>query len=70
MQALVLTTDQYAVGSGNDYLSVSGTALKNDSGPQRMKLDAGAEVVWKSDGSGVSDGFKVCVSEDAETTGG
>ena len=70
LQALVLTTEQYAVGSGNDYLSVSGTALKNDSGPQRMKLDAGAEVVWKSDGSGVSDGFKVCVSEDAETTGG
>ena len=70
LRPLVLTTEQYAVESGYDYLSVNGRAFGGNSGPEGMKLDAGAQLVWRSDGSRAYDGFKVCASADAETNGG
>ena len=68
LRSLSLTTTQYSVELGCDYLTVGGVRFSDSgNGPQGMKLPAGSELVWRTDGSAVSDGFTVCASE--STTG-
>ena len=74
MRPLVLTTEYFAVESGSslslyDYLSVNGKPFHGNSGPEGIKLHAGAQLVWKTDGDIVRGGFKVCASADAGTNG-
>ena len=68
LRPLSLTTTQYSVEGEYDYLTVGGVHFDNGYGPQGMKLPAGSELVWKTDGSFVYDGFTVCAS--AATIGG
>ena len=67
LRPLSLTTTQYSV-EGDDYLTVGGVLFDSGYGPQGMKLSAGSELVWTTDGSFVRDGFTVCAS--ATTIGG
>jgi len=67
LRPLSLTTTQYSV-AGDDYLTVGGVRFNSGYGPQGMKLSAGSELVWTTDGSFVRDGFTVCAS--AATIGG
>ena len=77
LEPLILTTEEYDVETGYDFVSVGNTSFDGESGPQGTKLDAGEELVWQSDG-GVSapysyyyhsEGFKICASIDAEAIG-
>ena len=69
LRPLVVSTAQYEVEVGFDFLTVGGTEFKGDSGPQEVNLDTGAEVVWSSDGSVFGEGWKVCASSvDVQTT--
>ena len=70
LRALVLTTPQYAVENGFDFIRVGETSFQGESGPRGMKVDPGTELVWSSDASQVGEGFKVCGSlVVVETTG-
>ena len=70
LRPLLLTTPLYSVEKGYDYLTVAGVQYNREHTPAWMPLARGAELVWRTDGSVVRDGFKVCASEDAETNGG
>ena len=60
LRPLVLTTVQYEVETGYDFVSVDGTAFRGESGPEEVKMNTGSELVWTSDGSEFRSGFKVC----------
>ena len=62
LQPLSLATTQYSVESGYDYLTVGGITFDEGYGPQGMKLPAGSDLVWTTDGTLVYDGFTVCAS--------
>ena len=68
LRSLSLTTTKYSVEDGYDYLTVGGVTFDSGYGPEGMKLSAGSELVWKTDGSFAEDGFTVCAS--AATIGG
>ena len=68
LRPLSLTTAQYSVESSYDYLTVGGVKFNSGYGPEGMKLPAGSELVWRTDGSSVRAGFTVCAS--AATIGG
>ena len=63
LRPLVLTTVQYEVETGFDFISVGGTAFKGESGPQGVKVETGAELVWTSDDTEFRSGFKICAAE-------
>ena len=62
LRPLSLTTTQYSVEYNYDHLTVGGVRFDNGHGPQGMKLPAGSDLVWKTDGSAVGAGFTVCAS--------
>ena len=62
LRPLSLTTTQYSVESDYDHLTVGGITFDSDYGPQGMKLAAGSELEWTTDGSIVDAGFTVCAS--------
>ena len=57
---LSLYTWQYEVEKRYDYLTVGSTQFKAGSGPNGVKMSKGDEMLWKSDGSSVKEGWKVC----------
>ena len=56
LRPLVVSTTQYAVEMGFDFLTVGSTEFKGGSGPEGVKLDTGAALVWFSDASGTDEG--------------
>ena len=48
LRPLVLTTVQYEVERGYDFVSVDGTAFRGESGPSEVKMDTDSELVWSS----------------------
>ena len=58
LRPLVVSTRQYAVEMGFDFLTVGSTEFKGLLGPDKVKLDTGAALVWSSDGSGNDEGWK------------
>ena len=58
-----LYTWQYDVENKYDYLTVGGTQFKGDSGPNGVKMSKGDALLWKSDGSVVEEGWKVCTTK-------
>ena len=63
LRPLVATATEFNTESGYDQLTVAGTAYDGTTGPQGVALDAGAEMVFTSDGSQTGSGYKVCAAE-------
>ena len=49
LRAVVLTTPQYEVETGFDFITVDGIEFKDVSGPKGMKLAAGGELAESRD---------------------
>ena len=60
LRPLVATATEFDTEENYDFLTVAGTQYSGSDGPQGLPVDAGAELVWKSDGSVCKAGFKVC----------
>ena len=67
LRPFFLVSIQYDVEKGYDYLTVGNIQFKNGYGPWGQKMNKGAALVWKSDGSGVREGWKVCATEPTST---
>ena len=63
LRPLSLYTWQYDVETGYDYFTVRSTQFKGSSGPDGAKMSKYDEMLWKSDGSGVQEGWKVCTTK-------
>ena len=67
LRPLFVHTMQYEVETRYDYLTVNGVQYTY-SGPDGVKMAKGAALVWYSDGSGNTAGWKVCADEKTTTT--
>ena len=70
LRPLSVSTLQYDVeGSNYDYLTVAGKQFKTaNSGPKGVKMNKGDLLLWRTDGSGVREGWKVCATIATTTT--
>ena len=60
LRPLFVTATEFDTEECCDDLTVAGARYAGSNGPQGLSVDAGAELVWTSDGSEYRSGFKVC----------
>ena len=63
LRPLAATATEFDTEENYDFLTVAGTQYHGSEGPQGLPLDAGAELVWTTDGTEVRPGFTVCANE-------
>ena len=63
LRPLVATATEFETEEGYDFFAVGGTQYHGSEGPQGVLVDAGAKLVWTSDGAEVRPGFTVCAAE-------
>ena len=63
LRPLFVTATEFNTEFGYDYLTIAGKRYHGSEGPQELVLVPGDELVWTSDLSTVSTGFKVCAAE-------
>jgi len=66
LRPLVATATEYDIEHGFDFLMVAGVKYMGADGPQRLQLDQGAKLEWKSDLSVAKGGFTVCATPVSE----
>ena len=69
LRPLTVTAEQYEVETGWDYVTINGVTYER-SGPQAVRMNEGGMWSWRSDGSGMRGGFKLCASAINQTNAG
>ena len=69
LRPLAATATEFDTEENYDFLTVAGTQYHGSEGPQGLPLDAGAELVWTTDGTEVRPGFTVCANETSSLFG-
>ena len=61
LKPLIVTTEQYDIENGHDFVAVEGTVYKyRGRGPDNIFMQAGDKWRWKSDSGFQRSGFRIC----------
>jgi hypothetical protein len=60
---VTLSMTAYDVEQNHDYLTVNGFDYTTTTSPEGVIVDVGQDVLWRSDGSVVANGWEMCATD-------